>query len=150
MITNGAGQVVLNPLSTVLCLMLCAAVGGCGGAKYSGDKRFPLTGEVTFDGQPVDVGSIAFIPQSGKSKPAGGVITDGKFDIPEESGATAGTYRVEIRWLKQTGKKLRDAESGEMYDERREALPEKFHGKSELTVEVPLPKNRHDFKLSAN
>jgi hypothetical protein len=49
---------------------------------------------------------------------------------------------VEIHWLKRTGKQLRDAETGEMYDERKEALPDKVHTNSELTVEVPLPENR--------
>jgi hypothetical protein len=124
-------------------------LAGCGGAKYKGDKQFPLAGEVTVDGQPVDVGSISFIPES-KGRASGGVITDGKYSVPEENGANAGTYRVEISWLKRTGRKLRDPESGEMYDERREALPDKFHTNSELTVEVPLPENRHDFKLKSS
>jgi hypothetical protein len=134
---------------TLCCLELCALLAGCSGAKYKGDKQYPLEGEVTFDGQPVDVGSIAFIP-TGKGRHSGGVITDGKYAVPEENGANAGTYRVEIRWLKRTGRQLRDPESGEMYDERREALPEKFHTNSELTVEVPLPKNRHDFHLKSS
>ena len=132
------------------CLALCSALVGCSGAKYKGDKRYPLTGQVTFDGQPVDVGSISFIPEGGSGRASGGVITDGKYDVPEEKGVTAGAYRVEISWLKRTGKKLRDPESGEMYDERREALPDKLRANSELTVEVPLPENRHDFNLKSS
>jgi hypothetical protein len=131
------------------CLALCAVLAGCGSSKYRGDKQYPLEGEVTFDGQPVDLGSISFIPE-GKGRPSGGVITDGKYAVPEENGANAGTYRVEIHWLKRTGRQLRDPESGEMYDERREALPEKFHSNSELTVEVPLPEDRHDFHLKSS
>jgi hypothetical protein len=134
----------------ILCLVLCPALAGCGSAKYKGAKQYPLAGEVTFEGEPIDVGSISFIPESGKGRPSGGVITDGKYDVPEEMGANAGKYRVEIRWLKRTGKKLKDAESGEMYDERREALPDKLHTNSELSVEVPLPDNRHDFKLKSS
>ena len=68
---------------------------------------------------------------------SGGVIQDGKYTLPEEKGATAGKYRVEISWLKVTGKQLKDAETGEMYDERVEALPDKYHKNSELTAEVP-------------
>jgi hypothetical protein len=132
------------------CLGLCAILAGCGSSKYKGDQRYPLAGEVTFEGQPIDVGSIAFIPVADKGRASGGVITDGKYDVPEERGVGAGKYRVEIRWLKRTGKKLKDAESGEMYDERREALPEKFYTNSELTVEVPLPENRHDFNLKSS
>jgi len=132
--------------SSFCCLGLCALLAGCGGPKYSGAKRYPLAGEVTFEGQAIDLGSISFIP-AGDGFPSGGVITDGKYAVPEEKGVSAGTYRVEIHWLKRTGKQLRDAETGEMYDERREALPAKLHANSELTIEVPLPKNRHDFKL---
>lgn len=136
--------------STICCLALCALLVGCGGPKYRGDKQYPLEGEVTLDGQPVDLGSISFLPESGKARHSGGVITDGKFTIPEENGANAGTYRVEIHWLKRTGKRLRDAETGEMYDERREALPGKFHSNSELTVEIPLPQNHHSFELKSS
>jgi hypothetical protein len=125
-------------------------LAGCGSSKYSGEKRYPLAGEVTFEGQAIDVGSISFIPENDKGRASGGVITDGKYDVPEEKGANAGKYRVEIHWLKRTGKKLKDPESGEMYDERREALPAKVQTNSELTVEVPLPDNRHDFKLKAS
>ena len=136
--------------STFCCLGLCALLSGCGGAKYSGDKRFPLAGEVTIDGQPIDLGSISFIPAGGEGRGSGGVIQDGKYAVPEEKGATAGNYRVEIRWLKLTGRKLRDPDTGEMYDERREALPDKFHTSSDLSAEVPLPENRHDFKLKSS
>src|SRR5688572_7810895 len=137
--------------STICCFGLCAVLAGCGSSKYSGEKRYPLSGEVTFEGQPIDLGSISFIPAGdSKGRASGEVITDGKYAVPEEKGANAGTYRVEIHWLKRTGRQLRDAESGEMYDERREALPDKFHTHSELTVEVPLPKNTQDFRLKSS
>jgi hypothetical protein len=138
-----------NLTSTFYCLALCAALAGCGSSKYSGDQRYPLEGEVTFEGEPIDMGSITFTPEGDKGRVSGGVITNGKYAVPEENGANAGTYRVKISWLKRTGRKLKDVESGEMYDERREAIPDSVHKDSELTVEVPLPDNRHDFKLKA-
>lgn len=141
----------MSRLSSLLGLGTCVLLAGCGSSKYSGDKRYPLEGEVTFEGEPIDLGSIAFIPsgEKGKGRTSGGVITDGKYAVPEEQGASAGTYRVEVHWLKRTGKKLRDAESGEMYDERREAIPKSLDQSADLTVEVPLPGNRHDFKLKS-
>lgn len=135
---------------TLCCLGLAVALIGCSGTNYSGDKRYPLKGEVAFEGQPVDLGSISFIPEEGKGRFSGGVITDGKYALPEEKGATVGKYRVEIHWLKRTGRQLRDAQTGEMYDERREALPEKFHSHTELTVEIPQPKNQLDFRLKSS
>jgi hypothetical protein len=136
--------------STLCGLILCAVLAGCGSSKYSGAKRYPLEGEVTFEGQPIDLGSISFIPTGDKGRASGGTITDGKYAIPEENGVHAGTYRVEIHWLKRTGRKLKDVESGEMYDERREALPASVQQNSESTVEVPLSENRHDFKLKSS
>jgi hypothetical protein len=136
--------------SIFCCLGLCAVLVGCSSSKYSGEQRYPLTGEVTFDGQPVDLGSITFIPAERKGRPSGGVIENGKYEVPEEKGANAGKHRVEIRWLKRTGRQLKDPESGEMYDERKEALPDKVHTNSELSVEVPLPENRHDFQLKSS
>ena len=138
-----------KPYSTVYALGLCALFVGCGGAKYAGDQRFPLSGAANLDGQPIDLGSISFIPASETGRASGGVIQDGKYDVPEEKGATAGKYRVEMHWLKRTGKRLLDAESGEMYDQRLEALPDKFHTNSELTVEVPFPTNTFDFDLKS-
>jgi hypothetical protein len=135
---------------TICALGFSIVLAGCSGSKYSGDKRYPLAGEVTFEGQPIDLGSITFIPEGDKGRTSGGVITDGKYTVPEENGANAGTYRVQISWLKKTGRQLKDPESGEMYDERREALPDKLHKSSEMTVEVPLPDNRHDFQLKAS
>lgn len=140
----------MSSLRLIFSFFLCIALVGCGGSKYSGNQRFPLSGQVTFDGQPVDLGSISFVPTGGNNTRAtGGVIKDGKYDIPEENGPNAGSYRVEIRWLKLTGRQLPDEDSGEMYDERIEALPEKFHKNSDLTVQVPLPKNTHDFALTS-
>jgi len=133
----------------VYCLAVCAVLAGCGSSKYSGEKRYPLAGEATFDGQPIDLGSITFIPKGEKGRTSGGVIQDGKYAVPEEQGANAGTYSVEIHWLKRTGRQLKDAQTGEMYDERREALPASVQKDSELTLEVPLPDNRHDFQLKS-
>jgi hypothetical protein len=124
-------------------------LAGCGGPKYKGDQRFPLSGSATLDGQPIDLGSISFVGgDATKTRFSGGVITDGKYDVPEENGPTAGKYRVEISWLKRTGKQLKDAESG-MYDERIEALPEKYNKNSELSADVPAPDNTYNFDLKS-
>lgn len=52
---------------------------GCGGD--SGPTRFPLTGKVTFAGQPVKFGMIQFEPDKGNQGPQGfAEIRDGSFD----------------------------------------------------------------------
>jgi hypothetical protein len=125
-------------------------LAGCGQRDYTGPRRFPLTGTVTYDGQPVDWGSISFLPKAGgDQRVSGGLIEKGTYTIPEEQGANAGPYRVEIRWLKLTGKKYRDPDSGEILDARQEALPPRFHAQSELSVEVTAQQTRFDFHLKS-
>ena len=133
-------------------LGLSVLLMGCG-REYDGDQRYPLSGTAAFGGEPIDLGSISLIPMNGSEKGAarasGGVIRDGKYEIPEPKGPNAGTYRVEIHWLKKTGRELLDAETGDMYDERKEVLPPKFHKQSDLTLEIPAPENTHNLELSA-
>jgi hypothetical protein len=114
-----------------------------------------MSGTVTVDGEPIEVGRIAFVdPSSSGSadlRASGGEINDGRFSVSEELGSTAGTYQVRISWLRKTGKKWRDPYTSDVvwYDERKEALPERFHGpNSELSAEVPSPDNTYDFDLT--
>jgi hypothetical protein len=129
------------------CLFLVLA--GCGSQSYKGPKRYPLTGKVSYDGQPIDWGSISFLPKSGEQRVSGGLIENGQYSVSEEQGANAGEHRVEIRWLKLTGKKYRDRDSGEMVDERKEALPPRFHADSTLTAEVGKNQTNFDFDLKS-
>jgi hypothetical protein len=128
---------------------LLLLIAGCGSREYSGPQRFPLSGKVTYDGQPIDFGSISFLPASGEQRVSGGLIENGMYSVPEEKGANAGKHKVEIRWRKMTGRKVRDPDSGEMYDERKEGLPPQFHEQSELTADVSAEKTTFDFDLKS-
>jgi hypothetical protein len=102
------------------------------------------------DGQPLDVGTISFIPTNhDQQRVSGGPIVDGAYSVREERGANSGPYRVEIRWRKKTGKKYRDPDSGELLDERKEGLPARCHEKSELTAEVSEKQTTFDFDLKS-
>ncbi|WP_145367431.1 hypothetical protein [Maioricimonas rarisocia] len=110
---------------------------GCGGGPaYDGPRRFPLSGSVTFDGEPVTGGMISFVPEDGKSNPAGGPIEDGTFTIAEEKGANPGPYRVLVYWHKPTGKQIQDSDTGETVDEVRQVIPPEFNGNTSLSVNV--------------
>jgi hypothetical protein len=129
----------------------CVILSGCGSREYTGAQRFPLSGKIACDGQPIDAGTISFIPESGgDQRVSGGQITDGTYSVPEAKGANAGKYRVEIRWAKLTGKQIRDPDSGDMLDERKEGLPAKYHKDSELTVEVAKGQTTFDFDLTSD
>lgn len=125
-------------------LAMGGALAGCGGKTYDGAQRFPLSGKVAVDGQPVPKGLISFLPQDKEGQVSGGPIVDGAYAIPEEKGATAGTYRVEIHWNKLTGKKTY-FEGEAIMDETVEGLPARYNTESELTVEVGDDKTTFDF-----
>jgi hypothetical protein len=134
----------------IVCVV-CLAFAACSQQEYTGAKRYALSGKVSYDGQPIDWGSISFLPKAGsEQRVSGGLITDGKYSVPEAQGANAGMHRVEIRWRKLTGRKIRDPDSGEMYDERKEGLPPRFHADSELTAEVSDKQTTFDFDLKSN
>ncbi len=114
----------------------------------SGDGRRAVSGEVSLDGEAVSGGSIVFLPAGGDEGSKGAAeIVDGKYAIPAEQGLPPGSYRVEIRWAKPTGKQVPSGDPGMMMDERAEAMPAKYNTASTLTVEIAAGENKHDFKL---
>ena len=139
----------MNPdVRSASCLLLLILTG-CGQPDYKGPRRFPLSGNVTYDGEPIDFGSISFLPAGGEQRVSGGLIENGKYAVQEAQGANAGKHRVEIRWNKKTGKQKRDPDSGEMFDDRNEALPPRFHTDSELTAEVSAQNTKFDYHLKS-
>lgn len=138
-----------STLQVLVLLSLVVPLAGCG-REYPGPKRYPLSGKVSYDGVPIDMGTISFLPTDADGqRVSGGQILDGVYSFPEERGANAGTYRVEIRWAKKTGKKYFDSFSQQMEDERKEGLPPRFHEKSELTADVSDSQTAFDFHLKS-
>lgn len=129
--------------------LLCAILMGCG-QSYDGDQRYAVSGNVTYDGEVIDVGTISFIPMSGdKQRVSGGLIENGAYTIAEEMGPNAGQYRVEIRWAKKTGKQFWVEDTQEMVDRRNEGLPPRFHKDSSLTADVAGNQTVFDFDLKS-
>jgi hypothetical protein len=140
--------VALGVLVTCAALT-CAELAGCGRKSYTGDQRFPLSGKVTVNGQPIQLGVIAFMPQGDKARVSGGPIRGGNYSIPEENGANAGTYHVVIHWNKMTGKKIPNPlDRTQIIDEMEEGLPPKYHKNSELTAEVSADQTTFNFDLT--
>ena len=56
-------------------------LAGCG--RRSKLRRLPLSGSVTFAGQPIDEGLIEFIPVDSTPGPSfGGLVKAGRYDVP--------------------------------------------------------------------
>ena len=140
--------VIRGSFATTLVAVLLVVAAGCGGS-----NRAAVTGEVTLDGQPVEGGTISFIPADGAAgPPAWGKIEAGRYSIPAREGPPPGTSRVEIRWTRKTGRKLPavpPAPPGEMIEETVEAVPARYNARSELKAEVQGGKNTFDFKLKS-
>jgi hypothetical protein len=74
--------------------VLCAVLLGCGPAQ---PERVGVKGKVLLDGIPLAEGGILFIPVEGTKGPkAGGVITDGMFEIDPREGPGVGKLLVQI------------------------------------------------------
>ncbi len=133
-------QVLLLALGSILLF-----VAGCGG---SGNAT--VKGTVTFDNTPVDEGSISFFPEPGtESRKASAAIVNGAFEIPAERGPTAGTFKIEISWMKKTGRKTPSADPGMGdLDERKEAIPVKYNSDSTLVRDIVAGANRLEFNLA--
>ncbi len=115
------------------CIVLFGVIG-CGGT-----GRIALSGTVTYNGEPIDNGTIGFV--SNTSGAAGGTasatITDGKYAFDSEHGPPPGKYKVEIYWNKKTGRKVgTPGDPGVKMDEVRQILPPRFNKKTELTADV--------------
>jgi hypothetical protein len=108
--------------------------------------RVGVEGTVSYDGQPIKAGAIAFVPLGDKGVSSGGAVIDGKYAVPDKYGPKAGKHRVEIRWAKPTGSKFK-SESGDMLDMTEEGLPERYNNKSELTADLTSGKNVVNFDL---
>lgn len=131
-------------------------IAGCGGS--SGPERVSVSGEVSFDGTPIESGSIAFIPDGSTVGPsAGGEIKQGRYSVARESGPVLGAHRVEVT-AHRAGKQIDVAGAGgasagpsgggtvhesEMY------IPEQFNKKSKLTVNITSGSNVHNFTLKS-
>ncbi len=121
---------------------LLAAAAGCGPDVAS------VRGKVTLDGQPVDGGTIAFLPAA-EGVAADAPVRAGEYDVPADRNLRPGNYRVEVRWPKPTGKKVPSADPGFTIDQTREAVPAGYNTQSTLTAELGRGENVKDFALTS-
>lgn len=75
-------------------LLILLAFSGCR------EKLQGLNGSVTYDGEPVAVGIITFIPDADQGNVVGrstvATITDGRFELQERDGFSGGWYLLEV------------------------------------------------------
>lgn len=137
-----------------LCLIaVVLVIMGC--AKTDGLNRVEVSGTVTFDGAPLESGSIAFIPDAGTTAPSvGGPIQAGKFHLTTAEGPVAGKYKVMIRASRPTGRQVEAGPGASdptaMVDEVEMFIPEKYNSKTELTAEIGPSTGELSFDLKGD
>lgn len=116
----------------------CLAWVGCGGGS-GGPRTIPVSGKVTYKGEPVKGAVVNFFPEAGQNV-SGAQATcqdDGSFETPSGRGLTAGRYRVAIEAYKQPLHEIPPAELAKIGDSNL-AVPKKYlkPDTSGLTVTV--------------
>ena len=120
----------------VLVLMGLLALGGCS----KGPTLYPVTGKVTWNGEPIPEGTINFIAEDHAVAPDTARIVNGRYD----ARVRAGRKKVEVYAHRE--KKANTA----MGQKEREAyIPPKYNALSTMIREVtPDGENQFDFALT--
>jgi hypothetical protein len=117
-------------------IVLIALAAGCN----SGPRLLGFHGEVSYQGKPIEKGTIEFIPTDNTRGPSvGGPITNGRYDVLAARGAReGGTYQVRITALKKTGKKIPNIidPKGPPMELEDNFIPLKYNRASSLKVTV--------------
>jgi hypothetical protein len=131
---------------TLLLFAACLSVValGCGGTPVAA-----VHGKITLDGQPVENGSIVFLPAASGGRKAAAAVQQGSYTIPPEDQLAPGSYRVEITWQKPTCRKIPSADPGFSTDETREAIPARYNTDSTLKVDIGPGDVQQDFALTS-
>lgn len=99
--------------------------------------RMPISGRITFDGQPLDVGTIDFRPPQGtKGVGSGAAVRAGIYQIEEKRGLPPGKYEVRIFSSKEDTSPLPEGVAPGGMRPGVERLPPKVNLKTELVAEV--------------
>jgi hypothetical protein len=123
-------------------------------------RRYPVSGKVTYKGEPLASGTITFTPAAPAEgiRPASGAIVDGRYQLTTQTtndGAMAGKYKVSVVARSfddptdgQNEKAIRRDKMAKIIGKSaKNVIPTKFSlpETSELTAEVPG--GRYDFDL---
>lgn len=120
----------LSSAVVVMSLAVCM-FSGCS-SKPDGPETFVSSGEVNFNGQPVESGRVVFRMLEGDGRGFSAPIENGKFSIETYGGR----MRVEVRASREVPGKFdysngEPAAVGEMY------IPMRYNAQSELVTTVP-------------
>lgn len=93
-------------VATSVLTLLTFSLSGCGG-NSNRPKTAKVTGKVTYEGKPIETGSLLFVPVGGGSSAQGNIAADGTYTLgtfTETDGAILGNFKVMITaWTQPKG-----------------------------------------------
>jgi len=145
------GVHVSRVFAHLLCVAAAATFIGCGAG---GPERVEVRGKVTLNGQPLDQGTISFIPTGTTQGPTtGAIIENGAYVVPADKGAVLGSHLVQITSVQPTGRKIEAGPpepTGTMVDEVKQVVPAQYNTNSTLTIDIQSGVNENvDFEIEA-
>lgn len=120
--------------------VVCMLFSGCG---EDGPERTIVSGTVTFNGHPIEMGLIRFVPARQTAAPVSGAeIRNGCYSVTKWGGVPVGTHRIEViahRARHQKGgaeppSPVLNASGGQPMEQY---IPEKYN--IETTLEITIP-----------
>ena len=135
-------------LLTATAIMLILFVAGCG-------QSVVVTGQVTYEGKPVEEGSINFLPEDGQGPTCGGAINDGRYQAtcPKPGRKIAQIVGIKkINFALTSEEMARAAEQAEARGdrtgivERADVVPPNAQGNNTV-VELTAGRQQLDFHL---
>lgn len=130
-------------------LAVAVLVGGCGGG--DGLKREAVSGKVTFNGKPLEQGTIQFLPTQGdQNAGAWGQIVDGAYSIGTSEGPAAGEYSVSITSASSGGAAADVPPGDDSGQVDPNAVPEQYNLRTTLKATVEAGKaNELNYDLTS-
>jgi hypothetical protein len=141
----------MNHLRSVTGLFCACAlvIGPCG--CDAGPKRYGVSGEVKYQGKPLNHGGIIFLPADPTSgaDSGGGNIKNGKYAILAKEGLLPGKYKVMITSVDPNTKETDpDAPPGPAGPLPKDRVAPKYNRDTILTAEVTADgSNKFDFSV---
>jgi hypothetical protein len=137
-------KIVSSHTLLLACIGVAAiAFGGCSKGKAD---RAVVHGSARFAGEPVQAGTIRFVPVDGTATPpAAAQITNGVFRVEARGGVPIGTYKLEIEAFRPLppGKKDLELEATkknhpklEFQEPREQYIPPRYNAQSELKITI--------------
>jgi hypothetical protein len=130
----------VRAISLGLFALAAGLLAGCG----DGPASATVSGEVKVDGVPVEKGTITFTPADGKGQPVTADVVNGKYEVRTTAGKKTVMISAPVVVEKRKDSTAPDAQ---WIESTKESLPDKYHSKSELTLDVQSGSNTKDWDL---